>query len=79
MVWLLQEVSMNTEDKLMILFVVCIFLSLSYAVLETAMELKKEVIFDRLNKEARDRRIECSTYYNDGTDRWKECMGVGYE
>lgn len=20
----------------------------------------------------------CAPYYNDGTDRWKDCMGVGY-
>ena len=22
---------------------------------------------------------ECEKYYNDGTDQWKECMGVGYK
>jgi len=21
---------------------------------------------------------KCTVYYNDGTDRWKDCMGVGY-
>lgn len=23
--------------------------------------------------------VRCAPYYNDGTDRWKDCMGVGYK
>lgn len=70
---------MDLDEKIGIVMIFMIFFSISYAVIETASDVKKEVIFDRLNYESKNRAAECSQYYKDGTDNWKECMGVGYQ
>ena len=65
---------MDRAEKFMILFVLILFISISLAVLKTASGEIEDI------KEITERRhlpAECQPYYNDGTDRWKECMGVG--
>lgn len=68
---------MDRFEKILIVFIFILFLSISYAVIETARGEMEEVI----EKETERRHLptQCAVYYNDGTDNWKECMGVGYK
>lgn len=68
---------MTKFEKFMILFLIIFFTSLSYAVIKTAGEVRKNV-----TQEVKGRQVEhlpsvCQQYYNNGTDQWIECMGVG--
>ena len=67
---------MDLGDKLMVFFIVILLFSISYAVFETARDIReiKDVVVERTHLPS-----ECQQYYNDGTDQWKECMGVGYK
>jgi len=67
---------MDRFEKFMIVFVFLLFFSISYAVLETA---KGEIEDIKEITERRHLPSECQSYYNDGTDRWKDCIGVGYK
>lgn len=69
---------MSIFDKLFLIFIVVFCMSFSYAVIKTASNIEERMNEIQQEKEMKDRRIECRAYYNDGTDRWKDCMGVGY-
>lgn len=74
---------MSKWEWFLIFGIVCIFTSLSYAVIKTAKE-NTEVYYQKIEQKKEDRRqedirVRCAVYYNDGTGRWKECMGVGYK
>lgn len=61
------------------IFLLIIFVSFSYAVIETAENVRnkvEEAVKERDNKHL---TMECEQYYNDGTGRWAECMGVGHK
>lgn len=67
---------MKTSELISIAMILSLFVSFSYAVLKTAGEIREEVKEESLfvNKHL---PTTCQPFYNDGTDRWKECMGVG--
>lgn len=70
---------MKIFEYIIALFFIAIVLSFSYAVVKTAQE-SIEIVEE--NKEKKERVLtlpeKCQSYYNDGTDKWKDCMGVGY-
>ena len=66
-------------EKIMIIFILSLFISLGIAVFMTAYDIQGYVEQQKKQQEIRDRRTECDKYYMDGTHRWKDCMGVGYE
>ena len=70
---------MDRFEKIMIIFILSLFMSLGIAVFMTAYDIQGYVKQQKIQQETRDRRIECDQYYMDGTHRWKDCMGVGYE
>lgn len=67
---------MDTFEKFMILFIIVFFTSLSVAVIKTAHGIQ-EVIEKEYNRREVPLAEKCEQYFNDGTDQWKECMGVG--
>lgn len=68
---------MSRFDKFFISFILLLIVSFSFAVIKTAKEIGDIVIENK--RERRHQPTECEQYYNDGTDNWKECMGVGYK
>jgi len=69
---------MNKFEKFMILFLIVFFLSFSLAVIKTAYggAERMEKIYREM---VTPRPSVCSQYYNDGSNRWINCMGVGYK
>jgi hypothetical protein len=64
---------MNNESLFQLVIAVCCLTS-SLVVISVAKsrdQVKEEI------RETVNRAGHCSPYYNDGTDRWAECMGVG--
>lgn len=73
---------MDRFEKIFLILSVSLIVSFSVAVVNTASEIQE--ILERNITETRETEAdqllkECSAYYNDGTDRWMECMGVGYK
>ena len=71
-----------TEQRWNIFFLIifCLFLfSFVYAVFTTAIESMNYHDDSMRRIEFRHRAAECEQYYNNGTDEWKDCMGVGYQ
>ena len=64
-------------EAVCVVFVCVLLVSFSYAVIDTASNIRENV-----NKDIKDIKhlpSECEKYYEDGTDNWKDCMGVGYK
>ena len=62
----------------MIIFLCCCFLvSFTYAVLETASDSQDIQVKDQQKQEVNTLPQKCAPFYNNGTDDWIECMGVG--
>lgn len=68
---------MKIDEYVTILLVLIFTFVLSVAVLKTAAETRDMVDNIKRNQEVKHLPTECAVYYNDGTDRWKECMQVG--
>ena len=70
---------MTIFEKILIIFIIILFTSLSHAVIKTAYEIGQK-IEERTEQRSRlHLPSKCRQHYNDGTNRWKECMGVGYK
>jgi len=69
---------MSKGEYIVITFILFLLVSLTVAVLETATEIREIVQERELSIDRSHLPSECEKYYNDGTDRWKDCMGVGY-
>jgi len=67
---------MSNSERLMILMILIISLSISIAVIKTAYTTQRMIEDNRTEREHLPSK--CEQYYNDGTDRWKDCMGVDY-
>jgi len=71
---------MTTFERFVILFLIVIFTSMSYAVLKTAKETQESI---KDIKDIREQQLtlpeKCRKFYNDGTDRWVNCIGVEYK
>lgn len=64
---------MKPIEKFVASLIVCVSLgcaALVYCVLATPLRLQGAPV------EASHLPGECAEYYNDGTDRWADCMGV---
>ena len=72
---------MDKGELFVIIFLILITLSLNYAVIKTANNVKetRDRYYQEIEQKRRedDIRVRCAQYYNDGTGRWAECMGVG--
>ena len=63
--------------ELIVLFFILVFcVSFSYAVLDTAYHARENI--ELKGKNSVTRAQLCRPYYNDGTDRWYNCMGIQY-
>lgn len=73
---------MDKFDWFLVAAIAMSLCSFSYAVIKTAQDLREgmnEVVIKEQERRDEDIRTRCAVYYNDGTDRWTECMGVGYK
>ena len=80
---------MSKEDRIILSFICILFVLLGISVLKTAENIREYTEQKRIELEVteqkkeelkqEDIRVKCAVYYNDGTGRWKECMGVGYK
>lgn len=66
-------------EKCMIFFVLLLVVSFSYAVVETAEGSRHKVEIYQQKQEVKSLPEKCQPFYNDGTDQWKDCMGVGFK
>lgn len=65
-------------ERLVQLSVVLFFLLMVFAVFDTIRTIENTRDILREKKDIPTLPQKCGMYYNDGTERWKECMGVGY-
>lgn len=69
-----------SPDFMLALVIIAAFVLLSayfigaIAVFEKSKEVTQSVTTSRVHLPTK-----CRPYYNDGTDRWIDCMGVGYK
>lgn len=73
---------MDKFEWFLVIAICLIFTSFCVAVVKTAEDIREgmnEVVIKEQERRDEDIRIKCAHYYNDGTDRWAECMGVGYK
>lgn len=68
---------MNKWQRVVFFLILLFFLSLSIAVIGTAYS--KEERITKKEESGRHLPTECQSYYNNGTDEWINCMGVGYK
>ncbi len=72
---------MDKFEWFLLIILAILFCSFSYAVIKTAQDIREgmnDVVIKEQERRKEDIRTRCAVYYNDGTGRWIECMGVGY-
>jgi hypothetical protein len=70
---------MRASDYVSLIVVFAIFGSITYAVIATASELQYTVVYQEVivKNEKQTLPQKCQPYYNNGTNEWINCMGVG--
>jgi hypothetical protein len=64
-------------ERIVILFIISLFFTFSYAVLKTAEESKENIVIKQHRVKELSLPEKCRPLLYDGEDQWAECMGVG--